>query len=190
MVWLDDGTIAAIRALSSRGEDRVLITLPEGQSAEYELDALRGIAFNAARIIPLSTLTPTSQAPVGDRLHAEPVARMHHPNDLGVGAAVTFGAWDLELPGPMSVTYQLPEGVQRLALTAALADDTAPWGDCELVFADESRELVRIHLSQSQPSAPVNVTVTAGTLTITLEPGAYGPIKDHVVLRRAMLLMN
>lgn len=190
MVWLDDGTIAAIRAMSSRGEDRVLITLPEGQVAEYELDALRGIAFNASRLIPLSSLTPTEQTPIGERLHTLPVTRVHHPNDLGVGSAVTFGAWDLELPGPMRVTYQIPEGVQRLALTAALADDTAPWGDCELVIADETRELVRVHLSQSQPASPVNIPVTPGVMIITLEPGAYGPIKDHVILRRAMLLVN
>lgn len=190
MVWLDDGTIAAIRALSSRGEDRLLITLPGGQSAEYELEALRGIAFNAQRIIPLSSLSPSSQSPVGDRLHADHVTRAHHPGDLGVGAAVTFGAWDLELPGPMRVVYELPEGVQRLALTASLAADTAPWGDCELVIASESRELARVHLSQAEPVAPVNVPVSAGALTITLDPGAYGPIKDHVVLRRAVLLAD
>ena len=188
MVWLDDGTIAAIRAMSSRGEDRVLITLPEGQSAEYELDALRGIAFNASRLIPLSSLTPLEQAPIGERLHAEPVTRVHHPNDLGVGSAVTFGAWDLELPGPMRVTYEIPEGVQRLALTAALAADTAPWGDCELILSTGTTELARVHLSQDQPSSPVNIPVSGGPLVITLDPGAYGPIKDRVVLRRAMLL--
>lgn len=188
MVWLDDGTIAAIRALSSRGDDRVLITLPEGQSAEYELDALRGIAFNASRIIPLSSLTPAEQSPVGERLHAEPLARVQHPQDLGVGSAVTFGAWDLELPGPMRVTYDLPEGVQRLALTASLAQDTAPWGDCEMVISSENAELVRVHLSQAQPSSPINIPVGAGRLTITLDPGAYGAVKDRVVLRRPMLL--
>lgn len=188
MVWLDDGTIAAIRAMSSRGDDRIQITLPEGQTAEYELESLRGIAFNASRLVPLSSLTPSEQAPIGDRLHAEPLTRIHHPSDVGVGPAVTLGAWDLELPGPMRVTYTIPEGIQRLALTASLADNTAPWGDCELIFSSGSAELARVHLSQSQPATAVNIPLGAGPLVITLDPGAYGPIKDRVVLRRPMLL--
>lgn len=190
MIWLDDGTIASAKRLESTNPDRITLTLTSDQSAEYELSTVRAVAFDFARLLPLSSLTPVSQTPVGDRLRVRPIVRVHHSSDVGVGPAVTLNAWDIEFPGPMKVEYMLPDGVKRLAATVALAEHATPWGDCEVIVTQSGTELWRERLNADTPSYALNVPVEAGTLTITLDPGAYGPINDRAVFRRPLLLLK
>ncbi len=190
MVWLDDGTVAEIDRLSPASDDRVALRLPGGQSGEYEIGAVRAVAFEFGRLVALSSIEPLVQEAVGGRLRVRPMERLHHPSDVGVGAAVTLGAWDLEFPGPMRVQWRLPENAQRLATTAVLDPESAPWGDCELVVAVDGQEVWRRRMFPDEPVHAINLPLGGRNLTVTVEPGTYGAVKDRVILRRPLVLLR
>ena len=62
--------------------------------------------------------------------------------------------------------------------------------DCELVIRDDRAELFRVRLNAENPAASIGITVHGTRLTIELTEGLTGPIQDHVVLSRAMLLRS
>jgi hypothetical protein len=189
VVWLDDGTVTGVeRAVSSSGHT-IELTLATGQSAEYELDRLRAVGYDSGRLVPLSTLEPESQIAVGDRRLALGVVTRHHPDDVLTGSAATLGAKDLELPGPMSVTYRLPRSSIRFAATASLPESTAPWGDCEIAVLVDGKEIYRRRLSQDEPIASINLPIDGRDLTLRLDPANYGPIRDRVRLHRPLILL-
>lgn len=190
IVWLDDGTVAGVERLVSDSGVEIQLTLPSGQDAIYEIEHLRAIGFGSGRLVALSDLEPTSQVPVGDRLLGTGITLVQHPDDLLTGSAATLDAFDVELPGPMVVEYELPRGAIRFATTASLADASSPWGDCELIVSIDGVERLRQRITQADPVAPINVPIESGrTLTITLDPGRFGPIKDRVILHRPLLLL-
>lgn len=191
IVWLDDGTIAGVQRVSSDTGRDVQLTLPTGQDAIYQIEHLRAIGFDSGRLLALSDLEPTSQKPVGKRLLARKIRLVQHPDDLLTGSAATLDAFDVELPGPMTVEYKLPKGARRFAATASLADPESPWGDCELAVAVDGAERFRQRIDRDHPVAAVNVAIDGGrTLTITLDPGRYGPIKDRIILHRPLILLD
>ena len=190
IVWLDDGTIAGVDRVSSDTGVEVQLTLPTGQDAIYEIEHLRAIGFDSGRLIALSELEPVRQEPIGDRLLGPGIVLVQHPDDLLTGSAATLDAFDVELPGPMVVEYDLPRDAVRFATTASLADEQTPWGDCEVIVEIDGVERARHRINRHQPVAPINVPIdNAHTLTITLDPGRYGPIKDRVVLHRPLILL-
>ena len=191
IVWLDDGTVAGVEHVSSDTGREVQLTLPTGQDAIYEIEHLRAIGFDSGRLLALSDLEPATQEPVGQRLLAEKIRLVQHPDDLLTGSSATLDAFDIELPGPMRVEYKLPAGAARFATTASLADAESPWGDCELAIAIDGVEKFRRRIRRAEPVAAVNIAIEKGrTLTITLDPGRYGPIKDHVILHRPLILLD
>ena len=101
----------------------------------------------------------------------------------------------IEIPGPMRITWLLPEGSLRLGLEAELPEESRLWGHCNLVVSaavdGRESELARRTLSQDTPTTDLSIEVPDGaeSLSIAVEPGRYGPIQDRVVLNRAMLLV-
>ena len=191
IVWLDDGTVTGVQHLASDSGRRVRLTLPTGQDAIYEIEHLRAVGFDSGRLVALSDLEPTLQEPIGPRMLAGGIRRVQHPDDLLTGSAATLDAFDIEMPGPMRVRYDLPRGARRFATTASLADESTPWGDCEIVVEIDDEEVFRRRIHRRDPVAPVNVVIEAGrTLTITIDPGRFGPIKDRVILHRPLVLLD
>lgn len=190
IVWLDDGTVAgAERVRSDSGRD-IQITLPTGQDAIYEIEHLRAIGFESGRLLSLSDIEPVVQEPEGDRLLAPRIRTVQHPDDLLTGSAATLDAFDVEIPGPMRVEWEIPREAIRFATTASLGDDAAPWGDCEVVVEVDGVELYRRRVHPDNPVAAVNVPLDGGRrLAVIVEPGRFGPIKDRVVLHRPLLLL-
>lgn len=189
VVWLSDGTVAAVENIASRHDRNLVLTLAKGQSGVYEVSELRGLAFDADRIRPLSSIAPDDQLPVGDRLYLEEMRTVPHP-DARRGGADALNSRDLLFPGPMSVTWTLPAGCERFAGTASLVYGSAPWGDCELVIEVDGREIFRARLNEEVASTPFNVDVDGSELKVTVDPGVYGPIHDRVILQRPTLLLG
>ena len=55
-----------------------------------------------------------------------------------------------------------------------------------------AHELLVARLNGASPEADVNIDLAhcaGGSLRITIDEGAYGPIQDRVILRRFMLLL-
>lgn len=188
MVWLDDGSTFPAEALTAADSSGIRVTLAGGNTVEYDPQTLRAIAFEAAGILPLSNLEPRSQEPVGDRVFADPIRTVRHPDDLAFGSGPVLNALDIDLPGPMSVSWSLPPGVIRFAGTAALADTSGGWGDCEFSIEIDGERLFSTRLHEAEPVAAFNIqTQGAVDLTVIVEPGRYGPVRDRVLLHRPLL---
>lgn len=191
VVWLDDGTVTAAAHLDERPEGAMRITRAGGESADYRSLSLRAIAFEASRLVPLSALDPIEQVTLGERPTTTPVRIRPHPDDFLLGEVALLDAQDVELPSPMRVVYELPEGARRFAGTAALDPNSAPWGDCEFVVLLDGEEVLRRHLYDNDAVASFNVDVAgARRLELRVEAGAFGPIRDRVFVRRGLLLVE
>ncbi len=189
MAWLEDGTVVRLAGASSAAGANIDLSLASGAEGAYSMAELRALGFDSQRLIPLSSIAPEAQERTGDRRVAAPIRFAHHPDDMLTGSAPTLGALDVQFPGPMRVEWTLPKDVERLAATAALAADAAPWGDCEIVVLVDDREIFRDRLEAGRPVIAINEPVRGERLTITIEPGNYGPINDRVTLHRPLLLL-
>lgn len=185
VVWLDDGSVAVVASLETTPDHNVSVRLQDGQAAEIPLDQVRAVAFDAGRLRSLVSIDIESQEPLGDRGVFDPVRVI---TSTGARGASDLNAPDLMLPGPMRAHWTLPAGVVRLAGVAEMPLESLPWGDCELVISQNNVELLRHRLNQEQPRIEFSLVVEPGELTIAVEPGAFGPINDRVVLRRPLLL--
>ncbi|MEO1128472.1 MAG: hypothetical protein AAFX05_02055 [Planctomycetota bacterium] len=192
IVWLEDGTVTTAETVRSPAGASVEIGLSGGQDAVYEIAELRAIGFDSGRLLALSDLDPVEQAPIGERRLAPPIQRINHPDDVLTGSAATLDALDVILPGPMRVVYEPPRIARRFATTASLAPGAAPWGDCELVILADDVELFRQRLYNEAPTIAVNLPLEGRprTLTIMVEPGNNGPIRDRVILHRPLILLD
>ena len=190
-VWLADGSIVVVGGIHT-GPTGVVRLHPaldksapagsEGSAVGVGREDLRlanivAVAFDAARIVPLSGIAPAEQRAIGRDWAAPLIA----------GGGDVLWAADLSMPGPMSVSWDVPAG--RLWMTAELPADMWTWGDCELVVSVGGAEAKRTRLWAEHAAEDVVVDLpSAGRLTITLEPGRYGAIQDRVVLRRAVVV--
>jgi hypothetical protein len=184
-VWFNDGAVARIDDLRATGEGLVELRLPSAASSVFEIAELDAVLFDAARILPLASLRPDEQAPIGRRTLVRPLR--HLDDDASASHTV---APDLLLPGPMSVTWTLPPAAQRFSALATMPESSFPWGDCELVVLIDGRETLRHRLNRDHPAHEISVDARAATLTIRIEPGAFGPVRDVVELRRPLLLLD
>lgn len=184
VAWLDDGTVTRIAAIEPMERARIVLRRPDGESAMYSLRSLRALATQPDRIVPLASLDPASQTPLAGRRTFEPAAAQTQS-----GRIEPLGAADLLLPGPMAVSWTLPDSALRLAGSAALDGEAWPWGDCEFVIAVDGYEVFRSRLTRDTPPARFNVELDgARTIDLIVEPGLNGPLNDRVVIRRPLLL--
>ena len=191
VVWLDDGSVTKAAQLNEQQSGDIAITRPSGESASYRPLSLRAIAFEASRLVPLSSLDPVEQVTLGERPAMTPVRIVPHPDDFLLGDVALLDAQDVELPSPMRVVYDLPVGTRRFAGTAAIDPNSAPWGDCEFVIIVDGQEQVRRRLREADPFASFNVDLTgAQRLEVRVEAGEFGPIRDRVFIRRGLLLVE
>ncbi len=191
IAWLADGSVIRITDLAQAVDAPATATVPIlGKDSPTPLPGLVSIVFDASRLAPLSRLAPTQVRPSPDRRWTR------SPRPLP-GPAV-LDAPDLELPGPMSVEWDLPDRAVRLAGEAELSRFTDNWGDCtisiELSSGAAPRRLWTQHLGGSGASARFNIDLGAPApgrhLRLILESGSRGPIQDRVILRRPLLLLE
>jgi len=198
-VWLNDGTIAAIqsirRAPGSTGYELGMQSPSEADEidgtrtpARIAAEEIRAVVFETSALRSLAAIPPHSQHALAGRRWSEAVVVEPLERSILKLAAI-------EIPGPMRVTWLLPEGALRLGLEAELPEESRLWGHCSLVVSaavkGRESELARRTLSQDTPTTDLSIEVPNGaeSLSIAVEPGRYGPIQDRVVLKRAMLLV-
>jgi len=190
-VWLDDGSVLALRPWSL-GEGM----LNPATTTVSELDATRVLAFTpeAERVAPLAA------RPIKSFL-ADPSRRWTEPPQVGEPGSSPLGAADISVPGPMAIDWALEPEDARLAVTVelvrALGGSPGPWADCvlrvEMVRSNGAvQTLSATRLTAGTPDATVGVElpgVGAGgrLLRLVLDAGEYGAVQDAVVLRGALL---
>jgi hypothetical protein len=187
VVWLSDGAVARVADMRSPDDGRIELRLPSAASSVFKIEEIEAIVFDASRLQPLASVLPDEQSPIGRRRLIEPLrlAGDGATPDAGPGVAP-----DLELPGPMRIDWTLPRDASRFSALVEMPADSFPWGDCEVVFEIDGVEQARVRLNEEQPSREIAIDLGGETLTVRVEPGAYGPVKDTVVLRRPLLLLG
>lgn len=199
LVWLSDGSVIGVRALASRGEDRVVLTLREGlgggpTSANGPIEAvvstadLAGVLLHPQRLVPLAALELAEAEPgPGRRWAPPPLVQPPQEALLGLGR--------IELRGPQRLRWTLPQRAHRFAARAAIPHRHRHWGELDLVVAvgrgDARRELARQRLDGDNPVASLTVELPEQSpeLEISLDPGDRGPAHDIVVLEFGMVLL-
>jgi hypothetical protein len=185
-VWFRDGTVIDVAELAV-GDDgfvRIRAALASTGSApkQVPLRDVRAILFAPGAFIPLASLTPTHVESAAARYVVPP------PEALVDGPAL--GLPSISYRGPILVRYLLPAGSRRFAADLDLPESARAWGDCEVIVRVDDVEAYRTHLNGATPATSLNVPLTGSELVIELTQGANGPIQDHVVLHRAMLLVE
>lgn len=125
---------------------------------------------------------------------------------FGLDFLPTVDDGGVRLHAPVTVSFELPEGVQRFAATASLdlprglPAARAAWADLELTVeatggaaggdaAAMSFDPVR--LRADRPEALLNYTLDGQRrLRVEVDPGVNGPVLDRLVLRDAVLLIR
>ena len=197
--WLNDGSVIALNEIVSEGDGGRLRVRPAIAGAKAESGYLLpgevlGVTFDASGVFPLSSLLPRNVRPLGDRLSTKPPGVLE-PTDL---RPPTLGAADIEISGAMAFELELPIAARSLVGEVELPESAWMWGDCELVVSvsgskSAEREAARTRVWSGKSAVALNVRLDApagSTLRISLEPGAYGPVQDRVVIRHAIISVN
>lgn len=200
-VWMTDESRLSLRSLAQSPRQVLTIapelaapsaTQPSGvlPSPLSTMDAgsVLAIAFDAARLAPLSLRAATVEGPgEGRRWTPAPFASADAPLD----------APDIRLPGPITLRFDLPPGAQRVAFTLDLPPGSRIWGDCELELetisaGGQTAPLAKARVSGAAPRTFVNAALPPGTrsLRLRLVEGESGPIQDRVILRRPLVLLK
>lgn len=182
--WLDEGSVCSVSSAVSAGAGWTSLSLPTGQSVRIPMNSVRAMLMDAGVITPLSALPEPSVAPVGDRDVLDGV------RILPATATPAWNAYDIELGGPLSVTWVLPAGALRFSAVIELPLSTQRWGDCDIVVLLDGEPAWKGRLSPDEPSARIAMTAAGRRLTIEVRPGAHGAVNDRPVLRRAIVVLS
>jgi hypothetical protein len=187
-VWLASGAACRVKALTlgQDGRGELSLEAAEGPPIAVEPGEVRAVVVDASLLKTLSAAKARVKPGDADRPWMPPPV-------TGDSSLALLGAADIELPGPMTVTWSLP-GATRIAGTVELPVSARLWGDCEVaieaVASGRVRPLWRQRLNESTPEAAFNLELPGGSdleWTVRLEAGDNGPIMDRVVLRRVLV---
>lgn len=194
-LWLNGGAVFAAPALvggstselqctliapDGRGWHEVGVWKPWDRSANHALEA---VEFAPGRLVPWASLQVTSCAPEGERRWTPPPAVQEGPCLLDLA--------QVELPGPMRVTWRLPAGAEYACAQVSLADPSSPWADCVVRVEQQGRMLWEQRLNAAQPRSSWAVRLDDDTdLTLRVLAGQFGPIDDRVLLSLGWVLLG
>jgi len=188
-VWLSDASVLALQSPRGTESGSLSASIRDAASSPPVLlpwKEISGFATDASRVTPLASLKP--------KVAADPADRWARTLQVGDVAAAPLGAAEIELPGPMSVEWQLPSPARRLSMRIILPESSRRWGDAVVVVelgTSPVRELARERINGDRPTVEVSAALDApkgSTLRIRLEEGENGPIQDRVLLRQAIVI--
>jgi hypothetical protein len=176
---------------------RPTIAGPSAPTATFSVDQLVAASPDAATIIPLATVPIVRSQPSSTRPWSQgPIERGRLASPLGLGR--------IELPGAMSVDWQIPAAATSLIGRISLSSDAVIWGDCivhvELANAPgqspagEPTSLWSGRLHSQLPSHAFqhafSAVPTGSVLRVRLESGEGGDVQDRVVLDGFMFILS
>jgi len=192
-LWLSDSSIVRLTRFDSPG-DLIASLVPADADAslpprpvEIPLASVAAIAFDAASIIPLSSidLEPSK----GSDASSPPTASDPESLPLGIG--------DLEWNSPGLWSWTLPPGATRFAATVLMPPGSWEWGSCAVAVeilsldaASNSLPAASQVLNWRTPTIDINLPIPASAqghhLVFRIEPGPSGPVQDRIVLQRPL----
>ena len=185
-LWLIDGTVVDANEvmLGDDGFFRVdgLPFVVDDPAKRIELAAVAAVQFDPEGMVPFASLAPF-------RVEGPPT-RYVVPEPVVLDELAPLGLGRVSFRGPVSVRYLLPEGAIYLSAEAQMPLLSRSWGDCDLVIRVDDMEIFSTTLNARQPTASIGVPLSGATLTVEISEGSAGPIQDHVVLLRALVLIE
>ncbi|MCH6551079.1 MAG: hypothetical protein IH804_03575 [Planctomycetes bacterium] len=182
-LWLIDGTIIDVSAVEV-GDDVLrpggLPFVSQQPTKPLSISSLVAVLFDTEGLVPFAALEPVAVK--------GPLTRYVVPRPELLDDLAPLGLARVLLRGPVSIRYELPSAESYLMAEARLPPEARRWGDCELLIRDEGREVFRARLNADNPVVPIGVTIHGTQLEIEITEGANGPVYDHVVLHRAMVI--
>ncbi len=182
-LWLIDGTIIDVSAVEV-GDDVLrpggLPFVSQQPTKPLSISSLVAVLFDTEGLVPFAALDPVSLK--------GPPTRYVVPRPEPLDDLAPLGLARVLLKGPISIRYELPSAPSYLMAEARLPPEARTWGDCELLIRDEGRVVFRARLNGDTPVVSIGVTIHGTQLEIEIAEGAHGPIYDHVVLHRAMVI--
>ncbi len=182
-LWLIDGTIIDVSAIEV-GDDVLrpggLPFVSQQPTKPLSISSLVAVLFDTEGLVPFAALDPVSLK--------GPATRYVVPRPEPLDDLAPLGLARVLLKGPISIRYELPSAPSYLMAEARLSPEARTWGDCELLIRDEGREVFRARLNGDNPVVSIGVTIHGTHLEIEIAEGANGPIYDHVILHRAMVI--
>jgi len=146
------------------------------------------VVHDDQRVLALAGIEPELVEPTGERAWTPTPTIMGQPEQSPVLASI-------DLHAPLRTIYPLPRGASRFACTLEAPIET--WTDCvarvTAIGYDGARtELARQRLNADTPSVEVNAELPPATerLELLIEPGAYGPIQDRVIVRQPRIIVR
>ncbi|MCE7973998.1 MAG: hypothetical protein DYG92_06680 [Leptolyngbya sp. PLA1] len=192
MIWLVSDVVAAVDTLTvdAAGVCSFVPVLGEKGTGPRTAPfaSVRAVVFDSARVRALATVpwVNIGAAPGSTR-------RWTPPPVSGDPARAALFAADIELPGPMTVEWDIPQGARVLAGDAELPQACRVWGDCTLsIRAGDGTVLWEQRLTGEKPEGSFRLDLPQGLsrLKMIVDPGASGAVQDRVVLRAPVLLVD
>lgn len=198
-IWVSGpaGQIQVVRSeswsITPSGEAQITPRLPgERRSPSAVPSALiLAIAPDASLLVPLSTLPPPQFTP-------DPSRPWSHAPQVDPGLQSPLALGDALLPGPMTATWTLPDGVVALSGAVELAPDARIWGDCtvsiERASGGSTSPIWSGRLSPDHPHQDLKASWPpasgSAVFTVKVEAGAGGHIHDQVVLKGLLFVRH
>ena len=183
-IWIRDRSVVDVAHLLLGDDGIARLIDPSVVSGEHRLplSAIAAVLFDPDAMTPFAALTPMRVEGPATRYELPP------PGPLDV--ALPLGLSRVQLRGPLTARYALPTAAGELQFIAEAKRPVTvgAWSDFELVLSDDREEVFRARLNDAHPTASIDVMLSGSVLTIQITEGEYGPIQDHVILHRAMLL--
>ncbi|MDX9912839.1 MAG: hypothetical protein RBS39_13525 [Phycisphaerales bacterium] len=202
VVWLAGGSVVQVERIGqdAAGDGRLVLPGAEASSESptesiaseisVPLPDLYAVVFDAARLVPLSTIRARAA-------RAESGRRWTPSLRVSDAERAPLRLGDIEIPGPMSVEWPVPAGATRFATTVTLPRAMRVWGDCVVAFEliDDSGGVLALDSRRvlgEQPSQRVSVALPPGgrVLRVSVLAGERGPIQDCPVLEGPVFLMG
>jgi len=192
MIWLVSDVVSAVEAFTLDPEGQAAFVPAYGEAGVEPKTTpfadVRAIVFDSSRVRALATVPWNDVGPCPGSTR-----RWTPPPIAGDPARAALFAADIELPGPMSVEWDVPQGARVLAGDAELPPACRVWGDCTLsILAGDGGVLWEQRLTGEAPEASFRLDLPQGLsrLKMIVDPGKGGAVQDRVVLRAPVMLVD
>lgn len=172
-----DETIGCRSVLMPTGGGVTISGIEDTQPPSIEIHSVVSIIPDASRFVALSDLTVAAHDRTTDP-----------PRQLQRGAI----GKDIEITGPVTVRWTLPEDARMVAGEMTLPESCRDWGDLNYRVSTGGGNEVRGRLNGSSHTTSFVLHVASGEkeLALTIESGEGGPIHDRIRLSRAMIAVD
>ncbi|MEC8321817.1 MAG: hypothetical protein VX012_10445 [Planctomycetota bacterium] len=183
MTWLRGGHRIGSESIRIGDDGYLRLQDPAvgGDTVEIPVEFLMGVAMDAARITPLSSLEivvePGPAAGIRPWIPEASVAVGHHPLD----------AAPVRLDGPLAAKIVLPSPGLRLVATLERPIDAGP-GSCRVRILDGDVVEEEFVVDAADPLHRIDTSISGDRITIEIDDHGDGPFNDSIVLREAFVI--